>query len=447
MPIKNRDHGDAGPRTRRSGPWRPGAAVAVLAYWALALLLNPLSRLILEGKAVLPLVGLRVSWAVLLLALPAAALMTTALAFVRPNASRPADGRPARRSRSLLRSFALTALFLLLVLNSWNALRLHGQGLTYACGVLLAAGTWTAFWEIPGSGMRGRLLGHRVLRLAIALVLALEIAVILLSATAAERGRYEGIFRYGYLRPFLRPLMASDLSGIDLTSRGKGTSGLGRGLGGPRGAGLQYLRAVAMDARGLNFRLARLGASVLDFANIEGSDFSRADLTQMTFHHAHAAGADFSRALMVGTLCVGSGDFRGARFRRARLDYSGWSGIDARDSDWTGADFNRRPGFLRGSDFRGAIFQGANLADLVLLESNFSGTDFRGASLRSATLWHSVFHDADLEGADLRGTDAEVDQLGRARTLYGALLDPPLAEAIKKKYPRLLEMPEDSSRR
>ncbi len=426
--------------------WAPtAAAVAILAYWLLALILDPLSRLIVEGTGVLPLVGLRVPWAVLLLVLPAIGLIVVVAAgFVGSHAVPRAKSGRANSLVEKLRPSVLIGLILLLAFNYWDGLRLHDRSLAYSCGILLVAGTLAAFWRSLGPRGRGGRRGRVVLRIALVLCLVVEALLIPVSVRLAEWGRYEGLLlRLVYLRPFMRPLLAPDVSGIDLSTRGIGASGLGRGLGGPPGAKLQLLRAEGTTARGLNFRLARLGASVFDFANIEGADFSWADVTQMTLNHARAAGADFSYAFMVGTQVNGGGDFRGARFRRAFMNYSKWNGIDARESDWTGVNFYKRPGYFCGSDFRGAIFRDANLAELVLMETNFSGADFRGASLRGAKLWRSVFHDANLEGADLRGTDAEVEQLGRAKTLYGAQLDPPLAEAIRKKYPRLFEKPDD----
>ncbi len=438
MPIRNKDREAGETGTHRSGIGPFAAALTVLAYWVLALIANPVSRLLVEGRAVLPLVGLRVSWAVLLLALPAAALMVEAVAFIR---TRPSARGPERRSPRRIGPFVPAAAVVLFVFNYWNALRLHKRGLTYACGALVVAGTLAAFRNIFRSGGRGKKRGRVALRLAIIFCLIVEALLVPITVKEAGRGRYEGVFKTGTMRPFVRPVIGPDLRGVDLTTRGKGTSGLGRGLGGLRGADLQAVQASGIVAPGLDFRSARLGASILNFANIEGSDFSGADLAQVTLHHARAAGADFSRATLTGTIAVGSGDFRGARFCGAILDYTSWSGVDARDSDWTRADFRKRPGFLCGSDLRGAVFREANLADCVLNVSNFSGADFRGANLRAADIWHSVFHDADFEGADLRGANAEVDQLGRARTLYRAILDPPLAEAIRKKYPSLFEKP------
>lgn len=432
---------DSGASRPRLGPLRVG--LGGLAYGILALILNPVSRLTVEGSGVLPLAGTRVSWAVLLLVLPAVILVAVAGAVLAPKRP-PGTGRDeARGPAAPLRRVALAGLPLWLFWNYWNGLRLHSRGLTYACGVLLAAGIAVVLWEPFRSSGPGRYRTRIIIRAAVVLGLGLEAFLVPISVRLAARGRYEGILRYHYLQPVLRLLLAPDLSSAGLGSRGTWASGLGHGLGGPEGANLQLIRAAGVIAPGSNFRLARLGGSIWDRANIEGSDFAWADLAQADLHHVRAARADFSRTFMVGTTAIGASDFRGARFRHAFLDYSKWNGVDARDSDWTGVNFHKLAGYMCGSDFRGAIFREANLAGLVLMESNFSGADFRGASLRDASVWHSSFHDTDFEGADLRGTDAEVDQLGRARTLYCALLDPALAEAIQKKYPKLFESPDD----
>jgi uncharacterized protein len=96
-------------------------------------------------------------------------------------------------------------------------------------------------------------------------------------------------------------------------------------------------------------------------------------------------------------------------------------------------------------DLREVTFDGADMRGALLLGSKLNGATFRTAYLRKANLQRSdvtgaSFGDAYLTLADLRGvTGLEIEQLKRARNLYGAKLDPEMAELVKEycKKPQL----------
>lgn len=66
------------------------------------------------------------------------------------------------------------------------------------------------------------------------------------------------------------------------------------------------------------------------------------------------------------------------------------------------------------------------------------------ANLEEANLWQANLEEADLEEANLWGAkNLTIEQLSKVETLYKAKLDLELEAQIKKKYPHLLEEPED----
>jgi uncharacterized protein YjbI with pentapeptide repeats len=433
----------AGSASRRAGVGFSGRqglvtilCLGCLADWGLALAVNPTARMFIRKSALWPIVQVETGWAVFLLAWPALAI--AALIAVRLSAPSGAQ--------STLRRFVVPACRalgpVLLLLNFLKALKLHLPGLAYAGGAFLVAGTAAAWFPARRSGgerRRPRLLRPWLRWTGLALGLGLEAFGVIQAVPWTGRGFYQGSFKPGLLRPLLQPWLSLNLSGRDLSAR------MRAGARSPSyaHARLQGARLVEAQARGLDFWMARLQTAALGGADISRSDFSRATLNEVEFYFARAAAADFSWTTFFGTRSVGT-DFRGASFRSARLDFAKFVAVDGRNSDWSGANFFKG-GQIFGSNLEGADFRGARLAGSDLRKSDFSGVDFRGADLRGALVWHSVFRGANLEGADLRDTDAEPDQLGAARTLFRARLDPALHEAIEDKYPALLEGPAISS--
>jgi uncharacterized protein YjbI with pentapeptide repeats len=412
----------------------------------LVLVLNPVSRLAIQRSAFMLLPVLKVGLRVLLIAVPTLgiAIFVAGLRTIRVGRNR-AKPRPAF-VRRLAEDCCRAGLPLLLAANFLVALRLHDNLSAYLAGGLLITGTFVAFLPKKSPpGARSKLLLHRPGFRITALVLGLgfEALIVLEAVPWTRRGFYQGPIKHAYLRPLLQPLLSVNLSGTNLSGQGMSATGPRRKVRDFGGMRLEGARLVRITAQHMNFRFARLQTAVMTGSDLEGSDFEWADLTEAEFQYVRASGADFSRADLIAIRSIGC-DLRDASFRHARLDFAKLIAADARGSDWSGADF-RKEGEIFGSNCQGAIFKGANLPKAVLMKNDFTGADFEGACLQGASVWHTVFREANLEGADLRGVDAEVDQLGAAKTLFRAKLDPPLAEAIKKKYPRLLENPSPSA--
>jgi len=322
---------------------------------------------------------------------------------------------------------------LLLAVNFLKALKLHARGPALIAVALLALGTLAVFIPpnpSPPKSARAPWPRRRFRWAAVFLLIGLEVAVGIEAIRWTRKGYYQGPIKHPLVIPLLQPLLSVNMNGAVLSDGARHPD-----FGGARFEGSHLLR---ITARGLNFRMARFERSVLNGSDFEESDFERANLVEIFFHHGRAPGANFSRGIFFGASTIGC-DLRGASYRWARLDHAKFIGIDGRDSDWTRADFFGKGGYLYASNLRNAVFKGANLDLLNMNRSDFTNADFAGASLRGATLWRAVLKGANLENADLRGIEADIDQLGEAATLSGARLDPPLAEALMRKYPRLFQ--------
>jgi uncharacterized protein YjbI with pentapeptide repeats len=82
---------------------------------------------------------------------------------------------------------------------------------------------------------------------------------------------------------------------------------------------------------------------------------------------------------------------------------------------------------VEGADLNTAHLEGAHLGEAHLEGAHLGEAQLQGAHLR----------EAHLEGT----RDLTVAQLSTVKTLYLALLDPPLLEQIQQQYPQLLEDP------
>jgi hypothetical protein len=103
---------------------------------------------------------------------------------------------------------------------------------------------------------------------------------------------------------------------------------------------------------------------------------------------------------------------------------------------------------LKWADLRNTIFYKANLTDAKLNGATMNKADLREASLGKADLSEANFEGVEIEGASFQKAvlygviNLTEDQIRTAKTFFGAQMDPELL-AIVKKYPRLLEPPQD----
>ena len=96
--------------------------------------------------------------------------------------------------------------------------------------------------------------------------------------------------------------------------------------------------------------------------------------------------------------------------------------------------------YLRKAELSDADLSDANLIGARLSFANLSGAKLNNADLRGADLSFAALGEADLREANLQGVAGlGPEDISVVVTLHKAKLDPRLMEAVKNKYPHLLE--------
>jgi uncharacterized protein YjbI with pentapeptide repeats len=217
------------------------------------------------------------------------------------------------------------------------------------------------------------------------------------------------------------PKLATDIQAI-LTVVGRRTRTYGQGED-------QRLNLSATDLHGADLWAAHLEGAYLWDVHLEGAGLT----------YAHLDGADLENAHLEEAR-LGDAHLEEAELGRTHLE-----GADLSDAHLEGA-------YLWITHLEGAWIENAHLEEARLYKAHLEGAYLRGAHLEGAHFRATHLEDADLwaahlEGADLRGAHLEgaialtVEQLSAAKTLYKAIIDPPLREQIEQQYPHLLEEP------
>ena len=171
----------------------------------------------------------------------------------------------------------------------------------------------------------------------------------------------------------------------------------------------------------LNLHGALLDSRRMDCVHAEGVNLSRADLLCSSFEGAILSHANFRRATLgdahLDNALVDSADFRDA------VMY----GVDLWGSHLDGSNFTR-------ANLRVANLGGTSAINVAFDEADCRKADFSGADLTDSTFW----------GTELREAVITVEQLLRAKTLYGATLDAHIREEILRRKPELLDPPAET---
>lgn len=162
--------------------------------------------------------------------------------------------------------------------------------------------------------------------------------------------------------------------------------------------------------RGWVFDGSLVGAD-FDFANLNGVNLSKGELSEATFTNAKLRETHFEAANLQQATLIAA-DLQGAKFaeanlNRARLQMARLQGADLQWTDLRGAQFMDAilqmtvffSADLRGTDFPKANMQGAMLVLADLQGANLSEANLQGANLAGANLTAAVLHGADLQGA------------------------------------------------
>jgi uncharacterized protein YjbI with pentapeptide repeats len=160
------------------------------------------------------------------------------------------------------------------------------------------------------------------------------------------------------------------------------------------------------DLTQCRFARTRLKKASFLHANLQGVDFSEADLELATLLTARASAAKFRGASLRKLHAVMECSFAGANFDGADL-----SGAFMRGSNLRGASFEEAR--LDGADLSECDLTGANLSRVQAKGVRFIGANLTQATLASANLMEAMLQKSKLYGADLRGANLFGANLGQ----------------------------------
>ncbi|MFC2137513.1 pentapeptide repeat-containing protein [Bacteroidota bacterium] len=169
---------------------------------------------------------------------------------------------------------------------------------------------------------------------------------------------------------------------------------------------------------GLLRRLSKLNAQYInaDHCFLENAQLSNIKLQgsfkQINFQNGNLYGANLK------------GDFYEANFSLANLERVNLSKSNLINANLSNANLTE-----------------ANLNGTWLVSANLEDANFEGASIVEADLKDANLKNTNFEGAVLWIKDLDIDEIGKAKTLYNAEIHPEILKKVKKKYPHLLEKP------
>jgi uncharacterized protein YjbI with pentapeptide repeats len=216
-------------------------------------------------------------------------------------------------------------------------------------------------------------------------------------------------------------LAGADLAGINLASANgsPGASFLGfpADLEGTNfdGASLSDASFELADLAGATFQDATATGASFEDANLNGAIFSEATLTSQTtnLESADFVGADVSSANFEGA------DISGAQFDHALADNTHFISVTATNTSFNGAHiYGNSEAFSQANDLTGADFDGALLGGLDLTNAKLPGAKFDNAQCISCN-----FANADLHGVSFTGAFLPGAKLANASSLQNTSFD------------------------
>jgi uncharacterized protein YjbI with pentapeptide repeats len=157
----------------------------------------------------------------------------------------------------------------------------------------------------------------------------------------------------------------------------------------------------------------------LQNVNLNGANLTDANLKLVRLNKASLKNAN-----------LGFANFESANLNKANLEKAHMWSSNLKYADLIGANLEK------------ADLSGADLENAKLVGANLRWADLSGAHLKEATCKEADFTKANLQRADLTGVYfLTLDQLSKAKSLYGTKLDEELSNALKDKHPELFENP------
>lgn len=163
------------------------------------------------------------------------------------------------------------------------------------------------------------------------------------------------------------------------------------------------------DCGGLSFAGSKFVDSCFVESNLEGADFSDANMQGVDILMCRGKGSKFFRAKTRDLVIIMCESFEESDFRGAHLDSANLRGLNLKRSDFSGS-------VLNDSDFSEALLEGAEFYRAVAKETLFSKADLRDANLTSVDLFEGDLQKADIRGAKFYGANLYGVNFGRVRS-------------------------------
>lgn len=172
------------------------------------------------------------------------------------------------------------------------------------------------------------------------------------------------------------------------------------------GADLSWINISNSDLAGVNLSGAKLNNANLTDVNLTGANLSNANLSSANLNNAdlsnaNLSNADLSRANLnnanLNNANCSSADLSCAKLTNAKLNDADLSGAKLSDAKLNDAD-------LSGAKLTNSKLRNADLSGTRLNDAKFNSADLSGARLNNAKLNNTDFSHAKLNKANLKGT-------------------------------------------
>ena len=186
----------------------------------------------------------------------------------------------------------------------------------------------------------------------------------------------------------------------------------------------------SVDWHGCSKKTLMLDGSDFTKANLTGADFSYTDLRNSTF-----SGADLTKAKLIRSLLNGA-SAENAIFERIEAYRASFESILANGTSFRTGELQRAS--FSGAQLRGASFEKADLSRAVFDQATITGANFAYANLSRATLSGAVFEGGlDFKNAFFLLVRIEGLDLSQARNLTQQQIDMSCGDSATKLPPGL----------
>jgi uncharacterized protein YjbI with pentapeptide repeats len=219
----------------------------------------------------------------------------------------------------------------------------------------------------------------------------------------------------------------------------------------------------------VNLKSARLQGADLNEANFQNANLLLANLGGSKLKNANFNKAYLDGIILSGADLIGA-SFQGAFMQKGELVEANLSGSNLESIRAMGSNFEKAyfgplghwqrfpkiEEYFAGANLQNANLKGTNFKEAKIISVNLEGANLSGANLQDAFIEGSNLQGVDLEEANFKGIvlsnvdlqgaqNLTIEQLSRAKTLYGTKLNFELKSKIEAKYPSLLIKPDSKT--